>query len=566
MLLCASGPANAQPCRGNTLSSEGIGYTRRCRKTTGSATATERTVTLESGRKSMEGIADVLGNLRKKGVSLWSNNGQLHYRAPQGVLTQDEIERLSTCKPHLIALLERASVAQSAPPMREPRPHLDRAPLAFSQLAHWNLYQLRERRAIRQIASATRLAGRIDIAALRKCVAELVRRHAALRTRIVVSDAIPTQQIAKSACNIALEVIDLADLSEPSREAEVYRRIEGLILEPIDVTVDPLFEVELLRLREDEHVLLVAMEHMISDAFSMSILLRELFTAYTQALQGRDFALPAIPVQFADYAAWQCNTRDSWIEKHGVYWSVHLRGCQRCRFPADEYLATDPRLGWGTVRVQIAKEWKTQLREWCRLRHTTLVMSVFTAYAALVLRWCNVSDTVIQYQSDGRISAAIENALGYFASPLYLRLELREGDNFVDLLRRVIEEYCKACEHADHSYIAAQVPAPEFTRNSCFNWVPQGTKRELSGLDGSEYAITCCPVSFVHPMLKSLETDAEPFILLYETEREITGDVCFKRSQLSTSTMERFGRNFVLFIETLLTQPEERVRSIGLLR
>lgn len=512
---------------------------------------------------SMDRIADVLGSVRKKGVRLWSVNGQLHYKAPKGALTQEEIERLRVSRGQIVALLERATGAETAESRLAPRPRFDRAPLAFSQLAHWHLYRLSERRAIRQIASATRLHGRLNIDALQKSVAEIVHRHDALRTRIVVCDGIPIQEISESSdCEPTMD--DLTALSESFREVQVKRQIEQLIVEPIDVSVGPLFGIRLLRLRDDEHVLIVAMEHMISDAFSMNILLRDFFTVYMQALKGRTFSLPAIPVQFADYAVWQRNAQKSWIEKHGAYWNECLTGCQRLRFPEDQRLQTATRLGWGTVSLQIGRNLKAELREWCRLRRTTLVMSVFTAYVGLVLRWCDVSSAVIHYVTDGRVSPKIENTIGFFASVLYLRIGLLEDDNFVDLMNRVTEEYCKAYEHADYSYMAAQAPRPEFTRNTGFNWVPQGSKIDLSDLDGSEDAITCSPIRFAHPMVRNLELDGEPFVLLFDADDEIVGDVYFPVNRFSVDTMERFGRNFLVFIRALLRQPEKRVKDIVL--
>lgn len=529
---------------------------------TSSVTATEKPVSLANSQVSMDRIADILGSVRKKGVRLWSENGQLHYRAPKGAFTQEEIECLRASRGQIVALLERAKCAETVEPRLEPRPRLDRAPLAFSQLARWNLYQLHERRSTRRVASAMRLHGRLSIDALRQSVAEVVRRHDALRTRIVLCDGIPTQETAESG-DCELEVDDLTALSESFREVEVNRLIEQFILEPIDVAVGPLFGVRLLKLRDEEHVLIVAMEHMISDGFSLDILARDLFAAYMQALRGRAFSLPAIPIQFPEYAVWQRNAQKSWIEKHGAYWHERLAGWQRLRFPEDRSSPTETNLGWGMVPLRIGRDLKAELREWCRLRRTTVVMSVFAAYVGLVLRWCNVPEAVFQYQSDGRFSSKIENTIGYFAAVLYLRMQLLEDDSFVDLVNRATDEYCKAYEHADFSYMAAQVPRPEFTRNTGFNWRPQGLfKIDLSDLDASEDAMTCSPVRFASPSIRNLEADSEPSIVLSDADDEIVGDVYFPLNRFSVETMERFGRNFLMFIRALLRQPEERVKGI----
>lgn len=512
----------------------------------------------------MNTIAEILGSVRKKGVRLWSENGQLHYKAPKGMLTQEEIETLRVSRGQIVAFLERAAGAEAVEPRAEPRPRLDRAPLAFSQMTHWHFRQLQMRRSIRQVAFATRLCGRLNIDALRQSVAEIVRRHDALRTRIVVCDGIPAQEIAASG-DCELEVDDLTTVSARFLEAEVKRLIEQLIMEPIDITAGPLFGIRLLKLRTVEHVLIVALEHIISDGFSLNILARELSAAYVQTLRGRSLSLPAIPMQFPDYAVWQRNGQKFRIEKHGAYWNERLAGCGRLRFPEDRMSPTETHLGWGTVPLRIGSGLKQDLREWCRLRRTTLVMSVFAAYVALVLRWCNAPEAIFQFQSHGRFSPKIENAIGFFASALYLRLELREDDNFVDLVNRATGEYCKAYEHADFCYMTAQVPRPEFTRNTTFNWLPQGSfQADFSELSGSEDALTCTPIRFAHPMVRDLEVDGEPCVLFLDADDGIVGDIYFPRDRFSVRTMERFARNFSMFVRVLLSRPEERVNDIAL--
>lgn len=511
----------------------------------------------------MERIFGVLESLRKKRVRLWSENGRLHYRAPKGALTQEEIECLRNSRGQMVALLQD-SESETTEPGFVSRPRLCRAPMAFSQLAHWHTYRLGERRAIRQIASATRLRGPLNVDALQRSVAEIVTRHDTLRTRIVVLDGIPVQEISEEG-NSEIRMGDLSDLSESLREVEIARILEQHILEPIDVAVGPLFGLALLKLRDDEHVLIVVMEHIISDAFSMSILLRDLFTAYTHALDGNSVALPAIPIQFADYALRQKTAKKSWMEKHGAYWSQCAAGCPRVRFPEDRSSTADAPLGWEAVNFRIDQELKAELREWCRLKRTTLVMGVFTAYVAVVLRWCNASESMIRYQSDGRVSPDMENTIGFFASVLYLRIKLLESDSFIELMSRVTDEYCKAYECADFSCMAARVPRPEFTRNTAFNWIPQGSKVDFSSLERSQDAIECTPIRFKNPMLRTLELDIEPYVLLFDTEDGVVGEVHFPLNRFSVGAMERFGRNFLAFLNRLLRQPEVRLNDIVLL-
>lgn len=518
---------------------------------------------MNSASNHVDGIADFLGAVRRKGVRLWSQDGRLHYKAPKGALSTDEVERLRGSRSEILTLMERASVAELAEPKLERRPTFDRAPLSFAQLARWYLHQLDTRPALRQIVSALRLRGRLDVSALQSSVTEIVRRHDALRTRIVIRDGVPSQEISASA-DSEIRLDDLRTAPEGLRDAETIRIIEQHILKPIDFAVGPLCGVRLVRLRDEEHVLIVAMDHMISDMFSLNILLRELFTAYTQALTGGTFSLSAIPIQFPDYAAWQRSMQDSWVERHGAYWERRLRECRRLRFPEDPGVQGTARSGWGRLPARIEKGFKMQLQEWCRLRKTTPVMAVLTAYAALVLRWCGEAEAVIQFQSDGRVSSNLDSTIGFFASALYIRVALLEEDDFLDLMQRVTEEYCRAYEHADFSYLAARVPRPEFTHNSVFNWVPPGSKLDFSPLDGSQHALVVAEVEFEHPALKSLQLDNEPAILFHESQGELVADIYFPLQRFSVPTMEKFAGNFVPFVRTLLTRPETRVRDMQL--
>jgi hypothetical protein len=365
-----------------------------------------------------------------------------------------------------------------------------------------------------------------------------VARHDALRTRIVVCDGQPAQLIDEARC-YELGVEDLTDLSDEALKREVPNRIETFIREPIDVAANPLFEMRVLKLSEDDHVLIVAMEHMISDAYSMSIVSRELFSA----------DLPPVNLQFADYAVWQRRTESLWIEKHAKYWNERLQGCGRLKFPSS---SASSAIGWDATPIHIANELTQRLKSWSQNNRTTLPMTIFAAYVALVLRWCGVSEAVVRYQSNGRAARGAENAVGFYASRLYLRIALRPGDRFIDLARRAMVEYCKAYEHDDFSYLETQLTPPACARNTFFNWIPK--QRSLGGL-GS-------PEPCVNPWLDQLEWDNEPMVLLYEGDTEITGWVRFPRSHFTAAIMERFRDDFLRVLESLVTETSAPVQDI----
>lgn len=483
--------------------------------------------------------------------------------APKGALTSDQLDSLKAAKVQILRFLEEVTDSETGELRVIPRTQPERAPLSFPQLAHWNSYHQAERRSLRQTAAAMRIVGRLNLDVFASGVAEVVRRHDALHTKIIVADGMPVQEVFEVP-NFELKIEDFSALSECSREAEVSRLIERLMIDPIDVSIGPLVEMRLAKLTQREHVMIVVMDHVVTDNSSYNIFWRDLFTAYAQLIKGSPASLARIPMQITDYAAWQHHSQQDWVRKHGDYWTNRLATCERTRFPAANRFPAAIHVGWATVSFLLDKDRRAALREWCRVRQTTLAMCTFAAYAATILRWCGTSDTVIQYEITGRVSPKLENSIGYFAAALSLRIQIRKEDTLLDLLTKVTDEYCQAYEHADFSYLEAQVPRPGYTRNTLFNWVPYNPVVKLPELKNSVDEITCSPVALPCPLISILERDTEPLTLLYDTEEGMIGTVYFQLNQLTFATMERFTRNYLAIIERLLRHPDTLLSEISL--
>lgn len=509
-------------------------------------------------------LIDLLSLARTKGVRLWAVDGRLHYKAPKDALTGEELETLRRCKSGIVALLERGrdpGIGQLALQQMGPS---DQYPLSFTQMSHWNASRLQVRPGLRQMAAALRLRGRLDVNALRAGVFEVTRRHDALRTQIVLRDGAPTQKILSS-WPFDLIKDDLTRVPQDVRDNEIFLYVDDHILQSINLAVDPLFGVRLLKLSKDEHVLIVAMEHIISDARSLNIALREIFICYEQSLAGVPYSLPPVAIQFADYVLWHQARHGGRDPTHRERWYQQLDASGRLRFPVDPNVRRGLRNGWGAIPIRIGKIARAQMLAWCRSRGTTLVMGAFTIYVGLVYRWCKRSRGVIQFAVDGRDDPKVDNTIGYFASVLYLDLSLDEGDGYTKLLGRVIEAYCQAHDNADGSYLQSRVPRPEVAGTTAFNWVPQGPQQELSTLDSATSTLVISDIPFEHPMLKTMERDDEPSLVVYDTGEELDGTVYFPRARFGDDTMARFARNFSASVDCLFTQPERPLKDVPLI-
>src|SRR5215207_82440 len=194
------------------------------------------------------------------------------------------------------------------------------APTSFAQQRLWFLDQLEPGTAAYNIPAAVRLHGALDVAAFGRALTEIVRRHEALRTTFAVRDGQPVQLI-HPAGPLELPVTDLGHLGAELREAEARRLAAEEARRPFDLAAGPLLRVQLLRLADDEHVALLTMHHIVSDGWSMGVLVREVAALYEAFAAGRPSPLAELPVQYADYAAWQRERlQGEVLDRQLAYW------------------------------------------------------------------------------------------------------------------------------------------------------------------------------------------------------------------------------------------------------
>ena len=216
-----------------------------------------------------------------------------------------------------------------------PRPRGEAAPLSFAQERLWFLDRLQPGGAGYTVTAALRL-GAVDVAALERALAELVRRHEVLRTTFREVDGVPVQVVGAAAA-VDLPMEDLSGLNGDECEAEVRRRLAAASAGGFDLTAGPLFRATLLRLGAEAHLLLLALHHAVTDAWSMGILLPELQAAYDAYAAGRAPRLPDLPLQYADFAAWQREQAGGPAAERGLaYWTERLAGAPGLlELPAD---------------------------------------------------------------------------------------------------------------------------------------------------------------------------------------------------------------------------------------
>ncbi|HEY0019293.1 MAG TPA: amino acid adenylation domain-containing protein, partial [Longimicrobium sp.] len=433
--------------------------------------------------------------------------------------------------PTVAALAARVEEIRRAEPPVPPRvAQVERTgalPLSFAQERLWFLDRMEGGSATYNLPLALRLGGALDAAALRRALGEVVRRHESLRTTFHEVDGAAAQAVAPFA-GFALPVEDLSALDDAAREAVVRRRAAEDAARPFDLSAGPVFRASLLRLADDDHVLLLCMHHIVSDGWSIGVLLRELSALYAAFRDGREPALGALPVQYAEFAAWQRQQlRGRALDRQLAYWTRQLAGA-----PALLELPTDrPRPAVQTYRgaqepVRLSAALLQRLEALGRREGATLYMVLLGAFQVLLGKYAGSEDVVVGSPIAGRTRREVEELIGLFANTLVLRTDLSGDPGFREVLRRVREATLGAYEHQEVPFerlVAELQPERSLSYSPLFQVMfllqnADDAGVELPGLRTS--IMDTDTESAKYDLTLSLETDASGFrgVLGYSTE------------------------------------------------
>jgi len=333
---------------------------------------------------------------------------------------------------------------------------VDRAgppPLSFAQEGLWFVDQLAGTGTLYSIPVARRLGGALDAEALERALGEIVRRHEALRTVFREVDGALEQVIAPFS-GFALPVEDLSERGDAEREAEAMRRAAEDAARPFDLSAGPLFRAALLRLADDEHLLLLCMHHVVGDGWSLGVLFHELEALYGAFREGRESPLPDLAVQYADFAVWQrAHLSGEALERHLAYWRTRLADApELLELPTDHPRPAVPTHRGAHERVDLPTALLERLRALGRSEGATLYMVLLGAFQVLLSRSGAGEDVVVGSPIAGRARPEVEGLIGCFANTLVLRTELGGDPAFREVLRRVRTATLGAYEHQEMAF------------------------------------------------------------------------------------------------------------------
>jgi amino acid adenylation domain-containing protein len=478
----------------------------------------------------------------------------------------DRRSRLSTEGKTLLAqrLRRRDGTAGGAPdiPRRAaPGP----SPLSLAQERLWFLEQMDPQGAVFNMPCALRCRGRFAPAALRASVRELMRRHEILRATFGVIDDGPVLDVGSVGPVAGSEVpcVDLSGLAAPERESELARRVAAEASRPFDLQRDPPLRTCLLRLGEDEHVILAVMHHLVSDAWSLGILARELMTLYEAFAAGRPSPLPELPIQYPDFAVWQ----RQWLQGDVLaslvtYWRERLAGLEPLALPTDRPRPAVRRFAGGQLFLDLGLPLSEDLRRLVRAEDTTLFITLLAAFQALLHRVSGQNDVTVGAFTAGRTRLEVEGLIGFFVNNLVLRTDLAGRPSFKAALRRVAETAAGAFSHQDLPFeklLRELVPERLLSSTPLFQVLfhldEDGAARELR-LPELEVSFLPLPESFGRFDLTLVARDrASGLRIGFEYDREL----------FDATTVARLAEHFRNLLRAAVTRPEESIAALPLL-
>ena len=435
-------------------------------------------------------------------------------------------------------------------------------PASSGQRRLWFLDQLEPENPFYNIPLSLRLKGPLETALLERCLREIVNRHEVLRTIFVAVEGRPGQLIKPSA-PVSVSLLDLWRLSPGEREVEALRIAREDARRPFVLSEGPLIRVTLLRLGAADHLLQLTMHHIVSDGWSIALLVREFVELYRAYKTGRAPSLPELRVQYADYAYWQ----QQWLEsaecaEQLAYWSRKLDGpLPMLELPTDRARPAVPSYRGARHDFLLPRELAVKLRALGQRENVTLFMVLLSAFQALLGRYTGQDDISVGSPIAGRNRKEIENLIGFFTNTLVFRGDLSGDPNFLTLFQRARQTALEAYAHQDAPFeklVDELQPARSLNRTPLFQvmFVLQNISMHAGHLPEIEMQVS-------EPDRETAKFDVTLFMM--EREDGLAGRLEYSADIFEAPTIERMVGHLLVMLNGIVIDPACKLSALPIL-
>lgn len=402
--------------------------------------------------KLLDGVdpSHIVSQLRSRGINVWAEGGTIRIR-PTGTqrLTDFELNVIRSLKATMISFLEGSQSLDDVP-IDSKSTYVPLELTGAQSIPTYYSKLLGSR--IGAITIAFRLTGPLDVGLLRECINQLQLRHDALRIGVdCLADKV-TQTTTPLDCSRCRVLRSAADNLTTSAEL-VRDQLHEIIADRNSRPHGPTFDSLILKANDNEHLLVIVVDHIVVDGISIDILLSELWIMYDSMACAQKFKLQSSPVQFSSYAAWLSRVFPLWKQRHAPYWESRLSGANRSSLKYSRRVLET--LAWSSSQHELSARALDGLTAISREFRVMPNMVLLAAYVAVMSDVLDQTDLTIIFVDNCRHRAELIPMVGCLAALLYLRTDVHNAMPFIDLVRNVTSEYQSACEHHDFGWLPA---------------------------------------------------------------------------------------------------------------
>ena len=504
----------------------------------------------------------LLAALKDIGCRVWVEDGELRVRAPKAGITEELKKRLKANREKILAHLDSLQAQDTRladgipvlPPGSSPV-------MSHAQQRLWFLAQLEGPSATYNMPDALKLSGPLDVTILRRTFRVLIERHQTLRLCFPTVDG---EGMVREIPNYdPLTVTDLGHLPETQQQTEIQQRLQDHMTRPFDLAEGKLLRFHLLILNDHEHVLLFSMHHIISDGWSMGVLVREWGEIYSALLEGRTPDLDPLPIQYSDYAAWQRDRlQGEVLQRQLSYWTEQLADVpELLALPTDFPRPARQSYRGNHLQTRIDSALTKHLNEFAQQQSSTPFMVLLAAFDVLLARYSGQNDICVGSPIANRTHPDTENLIGLFVNTLVLRTRLNPEQGFRALVQQVRQTCIDAYAHQDipfETLVEQLNPTRSTSHNPLFQVMlalenNDPVEMELPGL-------TITDLAQDYPI-----TQFDLILFVGEQDGQLHCTWRYATSLFTIDTIRRMGEHFEVLLRAIVEDPERPVSQLPLL-
>jgi amino acid adenylation domain-containing protein len=435
-------------------------------------------------------------------------------------------------------------------------------PLSFAQQRLWFLDQLQPGTGNYNIPVAVRIQGQLDTDALLAAMTQLIQRQEGLRFQFINQAGEPHIAI-RSPESFMLPCVDLSSQSLAEQEQTLKQAMRQEIIQPFDLSQDWLIRGQLLKAAEQDYVLLLTLHHIVTDGWSMDILVQELAALYRSIVLDRPVDMPPLPIQYVDFALWQRQyLQGEILDRQLNYWQTALAEPRPVlQLPTDAARSRIQTFEGAVHQFALSPELSQSLKTLAQQENTTLFVLLLAAYKVVLAKYTGQDDIIVGCPIANRRQAQLENIIGLFVNTLVLRDQVNSTDTFQQFLAQVRQHTYDAYDHQDlpFEYLVEQLqPERDLSYNPLFQVKFRLENAPTASIELPGISLSKLPqIGFSSKLDLSLD--------MYETETQLVGGFEYNQTLFQAETIARFQQHFVNCLTTIVQNPAQEIATISLL-